>query len=124
MNVLAWILSGLLAFAFIFVGANKALTPRNKLLQDPRMAWANDFTSTQVKAIGALEVLGGIALILPWLLDVAPVLTPIAATGLAIIMIGGLVTHARRDELKQALPINTTLLVLAAVVAAIRFAQL
>jgi uncharacterized membrane protein len=124
MNVLAWILSALLAFAFVFVGANKALKPRDKLLEDPRMAWANDFNTSQVKAIGTLEVLGGIALILPWLIDVAPVLTPIAALGLALLMAGGLVTHARRGELQQALPVNATLLVLAAVVAAIRFSQL
>ena len=124
MNVVAWILSGLLAVAFIAAGASKLATPRDKLLKNPRMGWANDFTDTQVKGIAALEVLAGIGIILPWLLDIAPVLTPLAAVGMAVVMIGAIATHGRRGELKEALPVNGALLTLAVIVAIIRFSQL
>lgn len=124
MNILAWILSGLLAVAFIGAGASKLASSREKLLENPRMGWANDFTSTQIRGIALAEVLGGIGVVLPWLLDIARVLTPLAALGLAIVMAGALVTHARRGELKEALPVNTILLVLALAVAIIRFSQL
>lgn len=124
MNVLAWILSALLAIAFLGAGASKLVTPREKLLANPRMSWAGDFSDVQVKAIATLEVLASIGLILPWLLDVARVLTPLAAVGLALTMIGALVTHGRRGELKQAAPVNSLLLVIAVAVAVIRFSQL
>jgi uncharacterized membrane protein YphA (DoxX/SURF4 family) len=123
-NLLAWILSGVLAALFIASGAMKLVTPRKKLLANPRLGWVNDFPDPQVKTIGALEVLGGLGLILPWLLDVARVLTPLSAVGLAIIMAGALVVHGRRGEAKEAAPVNGVLLVAAVVVAIIRFSQL
>ncbi|HEX8631068.1 MAG TPA: DoxX family protein [Catenuloplanes sp.] len=124
MNLVAWILSALLAVVFIGAGAAKLFTPREKLVTNPKMAYTNDFTSTQVKAIGAVEVAGGIGVILPWLLDIARILTPLAAVGLAITMIGAMIVHARRGELKEALPINGILFALGAAVAIIRFSQL
>jgi hypothetical protein len=71
--------------------------------------------------IGAVEILGAIGLILPQALDIAPVLTPLAATGLAVIQVGAIIVHGRRKETK-ALPMNVVLLVLAAFVAVGRFA--
>lgn len=124
MNIIVWILSVLLAVAFVGAGAAKLVTPRTKLLDNPRMAWASDFTDVQVKVIAGLEVLGGIAVILPWLLDIAPVLTPLAAAGLALLMMGALVTHARRGELKEAIPVNGLLIAVAVIVAVVRFTQL
>lgn len=124
MNVVVWVLSGLLAVAFLGAGSAKLLTPREKLVANPRMAWANDFTSGQLKGIGTVEVLGGIGVLLPWLLDIARVLTPLAAVGLAITMVGALAVHRRRGELKEAVPVNSALFALAAAVAVIRFSQL
>ncbi|HEX8508600.1 MAG TPA: DoxX family protein [Propionibacteriaceae bacterium] len=124
MTLFAWILSGLLALAFFGAGASKLLTARPKLLENPQMAWASDFSNRQVKTIGTLEVLGAVGVILPWRLGIAEVLTPLAATGLAAIMVGALLVHRRRGELKAALPVNSVLLALAVSVAAIRFAQL
>jgi len=124
MNVLAWVLSGLLALAYAAAGGAKLATPYAKLIENPRMAWAGDFSGPQVKLIGAVEVLGALGLVLPWLLDVVPVLTPVAAVGLAIVMLGALAAHARRGELKQALPVNAALFAVAVVIAAIRFFQL
>lgn len=124
MSILAWILSILLAGTFVSAGLAKLATPREKLLANPRMGWAADFSDRAVKIIGTLEVLGAIGVIVPWVTGIAPVLTPIAALGLGVVMVGALVTHNRRGELKQAAPINLSILVLALAVAIIRFSQL
>lgn len=124
MDVLTWVLSALLAVAFLGAGAAKLLTPHQQLLENPRMGWVADFTGTQVKAIAGLEVLGAVGVVLPWLLDIAPVLTPLAALGLALVMVGALVTHGRRGELAQAAPVNGVLLALGVAVAVLRFGQL
>ncbi|QWC85300.1 DoxX family protein [Nocardioidaceae bacterium] len=124
MNVVAWILSAVLALAFVAAGSIKILRSKEQLLEDPRFAWAEEFSRSLVTFIGVAEVLGALGLILPWALDIAPVLTPIAALGLAGTMAGALVTHARRNELKETALPTVVLGVLALVVAAIRFAQL
>jgi DoxX-like family len=116
------ILAGLLAALYLFAGMTKLLQPKEKLAKS-NMAWVEDFDGSQVKAIGAVEVLGAIGLVLPWALDIAPVLTPIAATGFVLLQAGAIRTHQRRGE-KQMLPLNGALLLLAAVVAVLRFAQL
>lgn len=115
------LLSGLLAAVFLAAGLTKLGTPRDKLATNPNMAWTEDFSSAQIKAIGALEALGALGVILPELLDVAPVLSPIAALGLAVVMVGALVTHQRRGELAKVAPVNAVLLVLALAAAALRF---
>jgi hypothetical protein len=120
-NVVLWVVAGLLAALYLAAGGMKLATPREKLLENPNMGWTADFSDAGVKGIGAVEILGAIGLILPWALDIAPVLTPLAATGLAVIQIGAIIVHARRKETK-ALPMNVVLLVLAAFVAIGRFA--
>ncbi|MGW5721141.1 DoxX family protein [Amycolatopsis sp. NPDC003865] len=121
MNVVLWIVSGVLAALYLGAGGMKLVTPREKLLENPNMGWTADFSAAAIKGIGAVEILGALGLILPWALDIAPVLTPLAATGLAVVQIGAIIVHARRKETK-ALPMNVVLLVLAAFVAVGRFA--
>ncbi|HET7901849.1 MAG TPA: DoxX family protein, partial [Candidatus Nanopelagicales bacterium] len=70
--------------------------------------------------IGVLEVLGAIGLILPGITGIAPFLVPLAATGLALLMIGAIVVHARRGE-RQPIGANIVLLLLAVFVAWGRF---
>ncbi|RSD07347.1 DoxX family protein [Amycolatopsis eburnea] len=120
MNVVLWIVAGVLAALYLAAGGMKLATPREKLLENPNMGWTADFSGAAVKGIGAVEVLGAIGLVLPWALDIAPVLTPLAATGLAVVQVGAIIVHARRKETK-ALPMNVVLLVLAAFVAIGRF---
>lgn len=124
MNALAWILSIVLAVVFLGSGLSKVATPYEKLRTNPNLGYVNDFSSRQIKAIGAVEVLGAVGVILPWVVNVARVLTPIAALGLAVTMAAAFAVHVRRGEMKRALPINTGLLVLAVVVAVLRFTQL
>jgi uncharacterized membrane protein len=118
-NVVLWIVAGVLAAAFLASGLMKLAQPKKKIV-DSGMGWAEDFSDGAVKGIGALEVLGALGLILPAVFDVATVLVPIAATGLALIMLGAAVTHARRKE-SQMVVVNVVVLLLAAFVAWGRF---
>lgn len=119
MNVVLWIIAGLLAAAMLGSGLMKLTQPKEKLAA-AGMAWTEDFSAGTVKLIAGLEVLGAVGLILPALLDIAPILVPIAATGLAIIMAGAVVVHVRRKEGPNTLP-SLILLILAVIVAWGRF---
>jgi uncharacterized membrane protein YphA (DoxX/SURF4 family) len=119
MNIVLWVIAGLLAAAFLGAGVMKLSQPKEKLAASG-MAWTEDFSAGAIKGIGAAEVLGAIGLILPAALDVLPVLVPLAATGLALTMIGAVVVHARRGE-TQAIAPSAILLVLSVVVAWGRF---
>ena len=85
MNVALWILQVLLAALFIFAGGMKLVLPIEKM-QDP-VALPGLF----LRFIGVCELLGGIGLILPSLLRIRPGLTPLAAAGLVVIMVGAVV---------------------------------
>src|SRR5688572_19886095 len=97
MNTFIWIITGLLAAVFLFVGLMKIAKSRDELAASGQ-GWVEDFPAGVVKAIGTLEVLGAIGLILPALLDISTVLVALAATGLAVLMLGAALTHARRGE--------------------------
>lgn len=119
MNVVLWIIAGLLAAAFLGAGVMKLSKSKEQLVSSG-MGWAESYPAGAVKAIGAVELLAALGLVLPALLDIAPVLVPLAAAGLAMIMVGAAVVHARRGEY-QAIIANVVLLILAAVVAWGRF---
>lgn len=118
MNVVIWIVAGVLAAAFLTAGILKSTRPKKTL--QPSMPWVEDFGQGTVRLIGTLEILAAIGLILPPLLDIAPVLAPLAATGLVVMMLLAAATHARRKE-PQAIAVNVVLLALAAFVAVTRF---
>jgi VIT1/CCC1 family predicted Fe2+/Mn2+ transporter len=84
------------------------------------MPWVEDFSQPAVRLIGAAEVLGAIGVVLPALTGVLPWLTPLAALGLVLLMVGAALTHLRRKEYGN-VAINAVLLVLAAFVAYGRF---
>lgn len=116
MNVAVWIVSGLLAAAFLMAGSMKLAKSKEQLVADPRMGWAEDLSSGVLKLIGAAEVAGAVGLILPGAFDVATGLVPAAAIGLAVVMLGAIVTHVRRGELPN-VAVNLVLLALAVFVA-------
>ncbi|MDG4858256.1 DoxX family protein [Streptomyces sp. T-3] len=120
MNIALWIVTGLLATVFLFAGANKLLISHEKLAKAPGGGWVLDFSADFVKALGSVEVLGAVGLVLPALVDVAPVLVPVAAVGLALIMAGAAFTTFRRREALHAV-LNVTYLALAVFVAWGRF---
>ena len=96
MNTALWIIQILLGLAFILAGVMKLTQPRERL--QARMGWVEDFSQTQVRLIGLVEVLGGLGVILPALTGILPILTPLAALGLILTMIGAALTHLRRSE--------------------------
>ncbi|WP_405432559.1 DoxX family protein [Micromonospora sp. NBC_00617] len=129
MNLVLWIIQFLLAAVFAGAGLTKLAQPKEKLRD--RMAWVDPVPPTQVKALGAVEVLAAVGLVLPALTGIATVLTPLAAVGLVIVMIGAILVHLRdrkkrdtaaerRTEIQGAIAC-AVLLVLAAVVAWGRF---
>jgi uncharacterized membrane protein YphA (DoxX/SURF4 family) len=84
-NTILWIVQALLALLFLFAGSMKLILPIEA------MAGPVGLPGPFLRFIGVAEVLGGIGLILPWLLNIRPLLTPLAAAGLVIIMGGATV---------------------------------
>lgn len=97
MIIAFWVVTGLLAAAFLGAGLMKAIRPKDALAASG-LVWVEDFSATSVKLIGIAEAVGAIGLVLPPLLNIAPVLSPIAAIALTVLMIGAIVVHARRRE--------------------------
>ncbi len=118
MNVFLWILQVVLAAMFTMAGVLKTTQSREKLL--PSMPWVEDLATPTVRFIGTVELLAAVGVILPAALDVAPVLTPLAATGLALLMVLAAATHLRRRE-PSAIGINAVAFLIAVVVAWGRF---
>lgn len=82
MNIALWIIQVLLALLFLFAGGVKLILPIEEMTKQMPMP------GLFLRFIGVCEVLGGLGLILPGLLRIRPALTPLAAAGLVIIMIG------------------------------------
>jgi len=105
MTYALWIVQGLLALIFLFAGGMKLVLPLEVLTE--QMPLPGLF----VRFIGVAEVLGAIGLILPGLLRIRPGLTPLAAAGLVIIMIGATVlTLAGGDVAPALIPLVVGLL--------------
>src|ERR687894_1213053 len=120
MNLSLWIIAGLMAAVFLLAGANKLLIPQEKLAKAPGGGWVLDFSAGFVKALGAVEILGAVGLILPALLGIAPVLVPLAAVALATILVGAAIVTYRRRESTHVL-VDVTYLAMAVFVAFGRF---
>jgi uncharacterized membrane protein YphA (DoxX/SURF4 family) len=119
MNITLWIIAAVLAVVFLAAGAMKLTQPKHKLAASGQ-GWVDSFSAGAVKAIGTAEILGALGLILPALLNIAPVLVPIAATGLFVLMIGAAITHTRRKETPNVI-VNAVLGILAITIAITRF---
>src|SRR5713101_9138432 len=118
MNIVLWVVQILLALAFGMAGFMKVTRPIDRL--ETRMGWVKDIGPRGVRLIGSLEILGAIGLILPAVTGILPWLTPVAATGLALTMVGAMITHTRRGEY-SGIGVNLVLLLLALFVVYGRF---
>ncbi|WP_019202268.1 DoxX family protein [Tsukamurella sp. 1534] len=99
MNTALWIITGLLAAGFVAGGGALILLPRERYRAlGANQHWVDDFGDGHLKAIGAIKATGGVGLVLPPLVGVAEVLSPLAACGLALFMAGAATTRFRRDE--------------------------
>lgn len=88
-NISLWVAQSLLAALFLFAGAMKFIMPVAAMQQGPVV-----FSGTFLHFIGVCELLGGLGLVLPGIFRTGQYLTPLAAAGLVIIMLGATVVTA------------------------------
>ncbi len=120
MNTAVWIAQAVLAVAMLGAGAMKLTQSKQQLMASGSMDWTEDFPEPQIKGIGTLEVLAALGLILPALLDIAPVLVGVAAVGVVLLMLGAAATHLRRGE-GQMVVVNLVIAAIAVFIAVMRF---
>jgi DoxX-like family len=97
-NLALWIVTGVLA-AVLLVSTAKAVVPRERIAAAGHAAqWVLDFSPGALRAIAALELLAVAGLILPAVLDIAPVLVPVTATCVAALFVGAATMRLRRGE--------------------------
>jgi uncharacterized membrane protein len=114
-NAVLWLLQIVLALAFLTLGLLTLLRSRERLLGVAH--WVEDFPEPAVKAVGAVELLAAVGLVLPLLAGAAGVVVPVAALVLAVLAVGWIVTHLLRGE-QDELAAPVLLLLAAALVAA------
>lgn len=101
MNIALWIVAGVFGIAYVAGGIVKLTMPYEKYAA--KLHWPEDFTPGNVRFMGIVEILGGIGLVLPGLVSVAPVLVPVAASCMALYMAGAITERIRRAEYKELL---------------------
>jgi hypothetical protein len=120
MNLALWIAAALLAVVALAGGVSKAFVPKEKLAKAPGGEWTEDASVGFVKTLGVLELLAAVGLILPAVVNIAPVLVPVTAVCWVVLMVGAMITHGRRGEFKFVM-LNVIYLALAAFIAWGRF---
>lgn len=113
-----WVLQIALAIWFANAAWRKLPTPAAKMGANKHLPFGGN--PVPIKIIGVLELLGVIGIIVPQLIDVYPLLTPIAAIGFAIIMFSAAIFHLTRRNYKV-LPVIALTFVAAVAVACYRF---
>lgn len=115
MSVGLWIVQGVLAVVFLASGVAKSAMSKERLIATGQTGVA-PFPLAVIRMVAGSEVLAAVALVLPGVLGIAEVLTPMAAIGLMIVMVGAAVSHASLREFPQ-VGVNTVLFALALTVA-------
>lgn len=120
MNLTLWIAAGLLATVALAGGISKTFVPKAKLAAAHGGEWTAGASVGFVKTLGLLELLAAAGLILPAVVDIAPVMVPVTAVCWVLLMIGAMITHGRLGQFKLVM-LNSVYLVLAAFIAWGRF---
>ncbi len=120
MNLALWIAAGLLAAVAMAGGISKTFVPKAKLAAAHGGEWTAGVSVGFVKTLGVLELLAAVGLILPAIVDIAPVMVPVTAVCWVMLMIGAMITHGRLGQFKLVM-LNVVYLVLAALIAWGRF---
>ncbi|NDL56630.1 DoxX family protein [Phytoactinopolyspora mesophila] len=113
MEITYWIVAGLLGAFYLYAGGKKVVQSKEQLA--PMMSWVDTIPMRVVRAIGAVEILGVIGLVLPPLTGVAPFLAVVAAAGFVVLQVLATGLHLSRGEAKDT-GLNVTLIAVAAVV--------
>lgn len=121
MNIALWITASVLALAFAAAGFMKVARP---IAEIRKMPWAATLPASAIRTIGALEILGALGLVLPLATGILVILTPIAATGLALLMVGAAITHFAIKDPASAAITTIVLFAVCVFVAVGRFAGL
>jgi len=117
MNIALWIVQGLAALGFVYSGWLKAFRHEKAKAS---WGWVKDVPKGFVVFIGLAELLGALGIILPQAVNISPVLTPIAAAGLAAIVLFGALFHIIRKEYRE-IGVNIVFFALTVFVAISRF---
>ena len=117
MNRTTWVLQILLGIYFVVIGVMHFAVPGG--LPD-QLSWMYDLPTWLHVVTGIVEIAGGLGLVLPSVTRIRPGLTPLAAAGLVIVMLGAVVYHAGRGE-GQNIAINILLVALLAMIAWVRW---
>jgi len=120
MNLALWIATGLLTLVALISGFGKAFVPKEKMAQYRGAGWVKDYSVGFLKTIGVLEILAAVGLILPAVVNIAPVLVPVTAVCWVLLMIGAIIIHLRHGDAKSVVG-NLIYLALAAFIAWGRF---
>lgn len=120
MNLALWIAAGLLAAVALAGGLSKTFIPREKLAAHEGGQWTGYASDGFVRTLGVLELLAAIGLILPAVVDIAPVMVPVTATCWVALMVGAMITHGRFGQVRLMM-LNLAYLSIAAFVALGRF---
>lgn len=118
MNIALWIIQILLSGFFLMTGYSKLAGSKEAHIADGHIKPGSAIWP--IRVLGFFEILGCVGIILPWLIGVMPVLTPVSAICFCLIMCGALVVHFRKKEYKF-LPLPVLIILLAGFVAYHRF---
>lgn len=118
LNISLWVAQSILAAMFIMAGIMKSTSPIDQLA--PMLPWTKDVPELLVRIIGVSELLAGLGLLVPSIFRIKPILTPVAASGILVIMLLALVFHITRSEF-AALGINVFIASMAVFIAWGRF---
>lgn len=99
-NIALWIAAGLLALVALGSGISKTFLPKEKLAAQPGGEWTNDVSASFLKALGCVELLSVLGLILPAVLDTALVMVPVTAVGWVLLLTGAMITRGRLGQFK------------------------
>ncbi|MVM31313.1 DoxX family membrane protein [Spirosoma sp. HMF4905] len=110
MNSALWFTQAFLAVAFMYSGWMKSTRSAHQLVAMGQTG-VEHLSTPLIRFIGISELIGVVGLLVPWYTQLLPILTPIAALCLGLIMIPASVIHYRRDE-KQNVLLNVILFLL------------
>ena len=96
MKVALWVIQSLMAAAFLLAGSMKLLMPMDQIVE--QMPFAATVPAVLVRFIGIAEITGAVGLVAPALLRIKPWLTPLAASGLGVVMAMAAGLHLARQE--------------------------
>lgn len=122
METVVWICQGLLSFVFLYSGIHKSVFPEEKLVKSGQTG-VEGLHPFLIKFIGITEIAGAVGIVVPWVLNIYSVLTPLSAAGFCVIMMLAAPVHFRRGEYGNVV-INVVLFLLSLFVAYQRFAGL